>query len=191
MTVVFIVAASLILFSAFFSASSTSVFSVGGSRIRTLLEEGFKGAEELSELRSRAGTIQGLLFSLASFSSLLAVGLLSGWCAMEWGISGLLAGILGSGVLVILLGELLPRTFAASRSVQVALAVAPTVILLEKAFNPLLSPFLRLESYLARSGGERDHAGGEGSPRNHRPWSARGGSGHRGARSRGTRFSPR
>ena len=127
----------LILFSSFFSASSTSVFSVGGPRIRTLVEEGFRGAEELSELRSRAGTIQGPAVFRPPFP------VFSRWDpfglgAMEWGISGFLAGYSGLRTAVILLGELLPRIFAASRSVQVALAVAPAVILLEKAFNPLL-----------------------------------------------------
>ncbi len=155
MMVVIPMAAGLILLSAFLSASSTSVFSVGGARIRTLLEEGFKGAQELSELRSRAGAIQGLLFFMASFASLLAVGLLTGWCALRWGIPGLFAGLFGSGLGVLLLGELLPRTFAATRSVQVALAVAPVVLMLERVLSPVLSPFFRLESFLARTGGEK------------------------------------
>ena len=42
MVVVIPVAAALILLSAFSSVSSTAIFSVGGPRIRTLLEEGFK-----------------------------------------------------------------------------------------------------------------------------------------------------
>jgi len=154
MVVVIPVAAALILLSAFFSASSTAVFSVGGPRIRTLLEEGFKGAQELSELRSRPGAIQGLLLFLASLSSLLAVGLLTGWSVMEWGFPGLLIGLFSSGALVLLLGELLPRSFAARRSIRVALAVAPVTLILERFLGPVLSPFFRLESFLARAGGD-------------------------------------
>jgi putative hemolysin len=154
MAVVIPVSIALILLSAFFSASSTAVFSVGGSRIRTLLEEGFKGAQELSELRTRAGLVQGLLLFLSSLSSLMGVGLFTGWCAMEWGTSGLLLGLLGSGTIVLFLGELLPRSFAARRSIRVALAVAPLLLAIEGILGPLLSPFFRLESYLARAGGE-------------------------------------
>jgi len=154
MAVVIPVAAALLLFSAFFSAASTAVFSVGGSRIRTLLEEGFKGAQELSELRSRAGSIQGILLVLASLSSLLAVGIISGWSALEWGFRGFLAGLLLSGALVLFLGELLPRSLASRRSIRVALAVAPGLVRLERILGPLLSPFFRLEGYLARAGGE-------------------------------------
>jgi len=154
MAVVIPISAALILLSAFLSASSTAIFSVGGPRIRTLLEEGFKGAQELSDLRTRAGGVQGLLLFLASFSSLLGVGLITGWCALESGFSGLLIGLFGSGAVVLFLGELFPRSFAARRSVRVALAVAPFVLVLERFLGPFLSPFFRLESYLARAGGE-------------------------------------
>ncbi len=154
MTVVIPVTAALILISAFFSTSSTAIFSVGGSRLRTLREEGFKGAKALSDLRSRAGPIQGLLLFLGAFFSLLAVGLVSGWCAMEWGLPGLLIGLVSAGFGVLLLGELLPRSIAARRSIFVALAVAPLILRIEKLLSPILSPFFRLERYLARAGGE-------------------------------------
>jgi len=154
MMVVIPISAALILLSAFFSASSTAIFSVGGSRIRTLREEGFKGAQELSELRSRAGPVQGLLFVLGSLSNLLAVGLLTGWLALSLGLPGLLAGLFGSGAGILLLGEVLPRSVAARRSIRVALAVSPLIGKLERMLGPVLSPFFRLESYLARVGGE-------------------------------------
>ncbi|MBT8398348.1 MAG: HlyC/CorC family transporter [Gemmatimonadetes bacterium] len=154
MTVVIPVTAALVLLSAFFSGSSTAIFSVGGSRLRTLREEGFKGAEALTDLRSRAGPIQGILLFLAALTSLLAVGLVTGWCAMKWEVPGLLIGLFGSGLGVLLLGELLPRSIAARRSIFVALAVAPLILRIEKLLFPILSPFFRLEAYLARAGGE-------------------------------------
>jgi CBS domain containing-hemolysin-like protein len=154
MTVVILVSAVLILLSAFFSASSTALFSVGGARIRTLREEGFKGAEALSEVRARAGAIQGLLLFLGTFSSLLPVGLLTGWLALRYEELGLVAGLFGSAFLVLLLAEILPRSVAVRRSVRVALAVAPAILRLERLIGPLLSPFFRLESFIARAGGE-------------------------------------
>jgi CBS domain containing-hemolysin-like protein len=154
MTVVISVSVVLILLSAFFSGSSTALFSVGGARIRTLREEGFKGAEALAEVRARAGTIQGLLLFLGTLSSLLAVGLLTGWMAYEGELPGLLIGLFGSGFLVLLIGEILPRSVAVRRSIRVALAVAPAILRLERFMGPLLSPFFRLESFIARAGGE-------------------------------------
>jgi len=154
MIVVILAAAVLVFLSALLSASSTAVFSVGSSRLRTLREEGFKGAEELSEVRSRTGTIQGLLFVLATFSSLLAVGLITGWAALERGLSGFLFALFASSAGVLVLGEVLPRSVAARRSIRIALTVAPFILGLERILGPALSPFLRLESYLARAGGE-------------------------------------
>jgi CBS domain containing-hemolysin-like protein len=160
MTVVILVSVALILLSAIFSASSTALFSVGGARIRTLREEGFKGAEALAEVRARAGAIQGLLLFLGTLSSLLAVGLLTGWFALQYEVQGfvaglgLVAGLFGSAFVVLLLGEILPRSVAARRSIRVALAVAPAILRLERLIGPLLSPFFRIESFIARAGGE-------------------------------------
>ncbi len=154
MTVVIPLSVVLVLLSAFLSASSTALFSVGGARIRTLREEGFKGADALAEVRARAGAVQGLLLFLGSLSSLLAVGLLTGWLTLRYQVPGLLFGLLGSGLLVLLFGEILPRSVAARRSVRVALAVAPAILRLERFVGPVLSPFFRLESFIARVGGE-------------------------------------
>jgi len=154
MTGVILSAVLLTLLSAFFSASATSIFSVGGSRLRTLLEEGFKGAEALSELRSRTGSVQGMLLLFSSVSSLLAVGLVTGGCALRWGWTGLLEGLLGSTALVLLFGELLPRSVAGRKSIRIALSVAPAVMSLQRLFAPVLLPFFRLEHYLARAAGD-------------------------------------
>jgi putative hemolysin len=154
MTVVIPVAVLLTIISAFFSASSTAVFSVGGSRLRTLVEEGFRGAEELSDLRSRTGFLQGILLLSGTLCNLSMVGLVTGWASLRWEFQGFWVALPTSALVIILFGELLPRSLAARRSVRVGLAVAPTVVRLERVVGPLLAPFLRLESLLARATGE-------------------------------------
>jgi CBS domain containing-hemolysin-like protein len=153
MMVVIPVAAALILLSALFSASSIAVFSLGGSRIRTLLDEGFGGAEALSELRSRSGPIQGLLLVASSLCNLAAVGLVSGWSALEGDRVAFVQALVLSTLAALFFGELLPRSLAARRSIRVALALAPAVLRLDRAVGPLVAPFFRLESYLARAAG--------------------------------------
>jgi CBS domain containing-hemolysin-like protein len=108
----------------------------------------------LAELRIRAGGVQGFLFLLSAFSNLLAVGLLTGWTALRWGFPGFLAGLAGAAAVVLLFGELLPRSVAARRSIRIALITAPAVLRLERFLGPLLAPFLRLENLLARASGE-------------------------------------
>ena len=152
--VVIPVAVAAILISAFFSASSTAIFSVGGSRLRTLVEEGFKGAQQLSELRSRTGFLQGILLLLGTLANLLVVGMVTGWGALRWGVEGFAIALPASAAAIILFGELLPRSLAARRSIRIGLAVAPAVLRLERLVGPLVSPFFRLETLLARAAGE-------------------------------------
>ena len=152
--VVIPVAVAALLISAFLSASSTAIFSVGGSRLRTLVEEGFKGAQELSELRSRTGFLQGILLLLGTLTNLLVVGMVAGWGALRGGVEGFAIALPASAAAVILFGELLPRSLAARRSIRIGLAVAPAVLRLERLVGPLVSPFFRLESLLARAAGE-------------------------------------
>lgn len=154
MTVVLLVAVLLIVLSAFLSASSTAVFSVGGSRLRTLVEEGFRGAPELSELRSRAGTLQGILLLLGALSNLAVMGLLTGWASLRWGLSGFAVALAAGAVAIVTLGEVLPRSIAARRSIRIGLAVAPLLLKIEKFVGPVFAPFFRLESFLARATGE-------------------------------------
>ncbi|MGD8362890.1 MAG: hemolysin family protein, partial [Gemmatimonadota bacterium] len=127
---------------------------VGGSRLRTLVEEGFKGAQELSELRSRTGFLQGILLLLGTLTNLLVVGMVAGWGALRWEVEGFAIALPASAAAVILFGELLPRSLAARRSIRIGLAVAPAVLRLERLVGPLVSPFFRLESLLARAAGE-------------------------------------
>jgi len=154
MTVVIPVAVTITLLSAFFSASSTAIFSVGSSRLRTLVEEGFHGAQELSDLRSRTGFLQGILLLLGTLANFSVVGLVTGWASLRWGLQGFGIALPASALGIILFAELLPRSLAARRSVRVGLAVAPTVLLVERLVGPLVSPFFRLEEFLARAAGE-------------------------------------
>ena len=120
MTVIVLVFAVLLLLNAFLSAASAALFSVGRSRLRTLREEGFQGAEELTEIRSRSGEVQNLLFVLGALLGLLAVGLLTGWMALGRGLPGLFATLFASTFGFLLFGEILPRSLAIRRSVRVA-----------------------------------------------------------------------
>lgn len=154
MTGVLLTFTGLLALSALLSAASTATFSVGSSRLRTLREEGFQGAEELSDIRSRAGTVHSLLFLVSSFLGLLAVGLITGWFALTQGRAGFLWSLGGSVSGMLLLGEVLPRSLAARRSVRTALAMAPLILRLERILTPVLGPFLRLESLLSRTSNE-------------------------------------
>ncbi|HKK92458.1 MAG TPA: CNNM domain-containing protein, partial [Longimicrobiales bacterium] len=71
----------LVVVSAMLSAAETAVFSVGASRLGTLLDEGFEGADALSRLRRNASVLQTSIHLLITLLNLAAVGLAVGFGA--------------------------------------------------------------------------------------------------------------
>ncbi len=146
----------LLIASALLSAFETACFKVGGSRIRTLVDEGFRGAENLSRLRLDPTRVQT---SYVLFNTLLnvgAAGLLIGAGAFNWGGLGAALSVPGAALAVLLLGELFPRVAARRRPVRLALASAPVLLRLERLARPLLSPVQQLERYWAEKSGDED-----------------------------------
>jgi CBS domain containing-hemolysin-like protein len=145
--------ALLLLASAFISAAEASVFALGPSRIRTLTEEGFRGADALSQLHSRSTATRAALFVLDTLANLVCIGLAVALAGSRWGWSGAVPVVLGAPVGVLLIGELVPRALAARRSIMIALSTAPLLLALERLVHPLLSPFMRVEDLLTRMNG--------------------------------------
>ena len=67
-------AALSILVSALCSASETATFTIGTSRLRTMEEEGFRGANALGELKIRAERTRAALLFLNTLFNTVAVG---------------------------------------------------------------------------------------------------------------------
>ncbi len=141
----------LVLVSALLSAAETAVYSVSQTRLRTLIDEGFGGAEALNRLRSRPATLQTSIHLLVTMLNLTAVGLAVGLGAWLNGVSGSLTafGIALAGFM--LLGEVLPRATAARRPVRLALISAPRLERLDRITSVILGPLLKLEDALAGS----------------------------------------
>jgi putative hemolysin len=143
-----------LLISSVLSAAETSTFSVGAVSLRTLREEGFRRAEVLQKVRDRAASIRAATF--------LANILLNGLTIGSFVAAGtLMAGAVGAAValplglvLILLLGEGLPRLLATRQAIRLALGLAPVLLLLASLVRPFLSPFLALESLFHRSNGD-------------------------------------
>ncbi len=147
-------AGAMLLGSALLSAAEQATFSVGASRLRTLREEGFRGAETLQAVRDQAPAVRAAVFLANSLLNGLAMGLLVLAASVEWGFAGA-AVALSLGLLGLLVaGEGIPRLVATRRSIRLALLTAPFLRTLEAVARPLLLPFLGMESLLQRRNGE-------------------------------------
>ena len=146
-------AALSIIISSLCSASETATFAIGTSRLRTMEEEGFRGAAALAELRNRAEQTRASLLFLNTLFNSVTVGAvvllgytLHGRAGGEW---GLLAGAL----VVLIFGQGIPRLLASRRPIRFALAAAPAVLSVENRLVAVAKPFRWLAAGMVRAEG--------------------------------------
>jgi CBS domain containing-hemolysin-like protein len=151
-----VVAAVLVLASGLLSAAETAVFTVSRSRVRTLVDEGFAGADELARIRGRSTSIQTAVHLLITILNLVAVGLAATTGALTAGATGALGALAAAIVVLLLFAEIGPRALAFRYPIRMALASAPGLARLERVMGALLSPFIRLEALLSGLHGEED-----------------------------------
>jgi putative hemolysin len=137
--------------SALLTAAETAVLSVSESRLRTLLEEGFQGAESLARLRGKSATLLTAVHLLVTLVNVSAIGLAVGLGAWLGGVKGSLVGFAAAAVLFVIFAEILPRATAARNPVRLALASAPHLERISNVAAVVLGPLLRLEDLLAGS----------------------------------------
>jgi putative hemolysin len=154
LNVIFLASAGFLLIgSAVLSAADASVFSIGPSRLRTLREEGFRRAEALQAVRDLGHPARAAVHALKTLLQLLAMGF---WVSGMGGRGVLepLALALGGALLLLLLGEGLPRFIAGRLPIRTALVLAPLVGRVEAMGRSLVAPFLRPEEDPARRNGD-------------------------------------
>lgn len=153
-TFLLVLAGLLLVGSALLSAAEAAVFAPGTSRLRTLLDEGFRGAERLQAARDRGGEVRAAALFVSTLLNGAAVGLLAGAAALEMGPRGIALAISGGLAAVLLVAEGVPRLLVAPRPIRMALRTAPLLLALERLAHPFLAPFLRLDAMLQRRNGD-------------------------------------
>ena len=146
-------AALAILASALGSASETATFAIGTSRLRTMEEEGFRGAKALGELRIRAEQTRATLLFLDTLFNTVAVGTVVLLGHTLGGTAGGGLGLLAGSLAVLIFGQGIPRLLASRHPTRFALATAPAVLALEKWLVALTKPLRKLAAGVIRNGG--------------------------------------
>ena len=146
-------AALAILASALGSASETATFAIGTSRLRTMEEEGFRGAKALGELRIRAEQTRETLLFLNTLFNTVAVGTVVLLGHTLGGTAGGGLGLLAGSLAVLIFGQGIPRLLASRHPTRFALATAPAVLALEKWLVALTKPLRKLAAGVIRNGG--------------------------------------
>ena len=137
-------AALSILISALCAASETATFAISTSRLRTMEEEGFRGAPALGELRIRAEQTRAALLFLNTLFNAVAVGTMVLLGYTLGGTAGGGWGLLVGSLAVLTLAQWIPRLLASRHPIRFALAAAPAVRTVEKRLAALSKPLRRL-----------------------------------------------
>jgi len=135
-----VILAILILLSGFFSGAEIALFSLGEARVRSLHEEGRRGAATLALLKSNP---ERLLATILVFNNIVNVGAASFATAMALDIFGSQGVAYATGamtLLILVFGEITPKGFASANNVQVSLFVAPVIYLLGRLMFPIVAP---------------------------------------------------
>lgn len=136
----------LLLFSAFFSGTETAFFSLSRTKIEAITGRGKRGrvvSNLLDEPRPLLVTILlgNLLVNIASTSIVTAI-------AVEiMGGKGIGAAVLLMTFLILVFGEIIPKSFALKHAVPFALFTAPVIRVLMMLFYPFRAILTRIAEY--------------------------------------------
>jgi putative hemolysin len=119
--------------------------------MRTLKSEGFKGAEALAEVRTRAGDVGSSVRLITGVLNLgaLGIGVATGVLTLEGWPSAIIVMI--AVAIVIVFADVLPHSIAARHPVRLALAFASGLLSLTQWTRWISGPVSKLEDALVRN----------------------------------------
>lgn len=116
---------ALVLCCAFFSASETAVTAASRARLHRLANQGNKRARMVERLREEQDRLIGGILFGNNLVNIVASALATGALVALVGEAGVVYAAAGMTVVVVLFGEVLPKTYAIYRPVRTSLALAP------------------------------------------------------------------
>jgi putative hemolysin len=145
----------LISLSAFFSSVETALVSVNSIKVRSLVKQQKRGAEALQRLK---GNPERLLITILVGNNLVNI------CAaaLATSITTEMFGDLGIGIatgvmtfLILVFGEITPKSYAAQNAVSMSLKVARPIEILSKLLFPVIRSLEALTGFMMRRFGSK------------------------------------
>lgn len=141
----------LLMCSALFSCSETSLFSINDIKLRSMKDSNLKNYDVLLKLLKNPDKLLTTILILNNLVNILASSLTT-IIAYE------LIGNAGVGVatgiitfLVLIFGEIVPKSLAIKKSEQIALKVAPIIYLASKILTPIIFILNKLTKFILRT----------------------------------------
>ena len=128
----------LLFFSAFFSSSETGMMAINRYRLRHLARKGHRAAKRTSRLLDRPDRLIGVILIGNNFVNILASALATIIAVRLWGDSGIAIATLGLTFVVLIFGEVTPKTMAAMHPEKVAFPASMILVPMLKVLYPMV-----------------------------------------------------
>ncbi len=139
--------AFLVLMSAFFSGSETSMMAINRYRLKHLVKEKNKPAKRVSKLLEKTDRLLGVILIGNNFTHTLSTALATVVAIRIWSDNAVLAVTVFMTIIMIIFAEVMPKTIAALKPESIAF---PSSYLL-KPLSKILSPLITLVSFVSNN----------------------------------------
>lgn len=135
----------LVALSAFFSSAETAFTTVNRIKMRTLMEEGSKRAKTVLDIVDNSGKMLSAILIGNNIVNISVSALVTSFTIRVWGnaATGIATGILT--VVILIFGEITPKTTATVHAEKFALAYAPVI----KVIMTVLTPVIYIVEHLS------------------------------------------
>ncbi len=128
----------LIICSAFFSSSETSLLSLNRYRLRHLGREGHSGAQRAQRLLSTPDRLLGTILVGNNVVNILAASIATVIAVELWGDAGVVIATTALTIIILIFGEITPKTLAALRPELIAFPSSRLILLLMTPLSPVV-----------------------------------------------------
>lgn len=150
----------LLLLSAFFSGSETGMMTLNRYRLRHKANSGNRAARRTSELLDRIDRLIGVILIGNNFVNILASAIATVVAVRIWGDAGIAIATVVLTLVILVFGEVTPKTLAALHPERVAFPASLVLAPLLKLFYPLVLVINGISNVLLRCLGVDTSRGG-------------------------------
>ena len=140
----------LLVMSAFFSMSETALMSLSKIRTRHMVDEGVKGAKLVAKLTEDPNKLLGAILIGNNIVNIGASAVATSVAIKAFGEGGVGIVTVVMTILVLIFGEITPKSIAKQRSEKVSLRVSKPIAVVVKVFKPLVVVFTAVSSMIIK-----------------------------------------
>lgn len=141
---------TLILASAFFSSTETSMMAINRYRLKALSAKNNSRAKRVERLLNDVDHLIGAILLGNNFVNILAASVTTILAIKLWGSGSVIIASLALTFVILIFAETTPKTFAAKNPEKIALPAAIVIEVLMKIFNPIIWLISKVSQFILK-----------------------------------------